>query len=72
MKKYDMGEVITSLEELAKQDAVYLFVRGGKNEHWKYQYRGWFLSFQFNYVIKKLAKGDFRYAIKKEVKNEKV
>mgnify|MGYP007026706845 CR=1 FL=1 len=72
MKKYEMGEIITSLDELAKQDSVYLFVRGGRNEHWKYQCHGWFVSFQFNYVINKLCKGDFRYAIKKESNNEKV
>ena len=72
MRKSEMGEIITSLDELAKQDSVYLFVRCGRNEHWKYQDRGWFVSFQFNYVINKLAKGDFRYAIKKEVNNEKI
>ena len=72
MKKYEMGSTITSLDELAKQDSVYLFDRGGRNEHWKYQGHGWFMSFQFNYVAEKLNLGDFRYAIKKEVNNEKI
>lgn len=70
MKKYKMGDIITSLDELAKQESIYMFVRGGYNEHWKYQSRGWFMSFQFNYILNKMIFGDFRYAVKQEIGNE--
>lgn len=68
MKKYKVGGMITSLDELAKQEGVYWRL-GGNNEY-KYLHAGWFRSLQLQYIIMEMWKMHFFYAIKLEDKNE--
>lgn len=53
--RYRQGEIITSLDELLEQDAVY------HNEH--YTHRGWFLSWQINYTLSQIKKGRLKTVI---------
>ena len=55
-KKYKQGKVITSIEELSKQEFIYY------REH--IYHRGWFCSWQFGRIIDYMKSGNIRYAIK--------
>ena len=60
-RKYERGEHIESLDELAKQDLVYM-------DH-KVYHRGWFGSWQFRLLAGMVGKsGRLYYAIPKEEK----
>ena len=60
-RKYERGEHIESLDELAKQDLVYM-------DH-KVYHRGWFGSWQFRLLAGMVSKsGRLYYAIPKEEK----
>lgn len=62
MRKYQKGEKITSLDELAKQEFAYI---GEKIYHW-----GWFMSMQAR-LLDMYIKKDWVYkAVKKEKNNE--
>ena len=55
-RKYRQGKQITSLDELVKQDFVYM--------HEKITHRGWFQSWQLGYVMRCLERGFLYYAVK--------
>ena len=55
-RKYQKGEPITSLDELAKQEFVYFFD--------KIIHKGWFLSWQMQLAIRYIYRGWLHYAIK--------
>ena len=48
-RKYKVGKKITSLDELIKQEFVYIYS--------KIYHQGWWKSYQFNYIIGCLARG---------------
>ena len=56
-RKYIKGEVITSFDELLKQEFIYF--------HDKIYHNGWIKSWQFNMIINQLNKGCLYKAIKK-------
>ena len=61
MGKYEKGEIITSLDELVKQDFVYW---NDKITHF-----GWFLSWQLRMTNNAINNGTIRYAkLKGEIK----
>lgn len=70
MKKYKVGEIITSLDELAEQEGIYWRMNGSKK--YKYLHLGWVKAQQLNYIITQLCKGNYYHAIKLEETNEKV
>jgi hypothetical protein len=53
-RKYRPGEVIVSLDELAKQEFVYI--------HHKIYHWGWWQSLQFRFIKSKLEAGCIRKA----------
>ena len=53
-RKYHPGEVISSLDELAAQEFVYI--------HDKIYHRGWWQSLQFSFVKRKTDAGCIRKA----------
>jgi hypothetical protein len=57
-RKYHKGDVITSLDELAKQEFVYFFD--------KITHHGWFASWQFNLAMRYIERGVLYYAVKTE------
>ena len=61
-KKYKMGDVIKSLDELAKQEFVFV--------HEKLYHRGWFCAWQFRYCLASVEAGHVRKAVKIEKKND--
>lgn len=63
--KYDVGEQLTSLDELAKQELVY-FV---KNDYKKVYHSGWFLSWQFRKVKYDLQTGSLYKVIEEKENN---
>lgn len=62
MRNYKQGEVITSLDDLSKQEFIF-FKR-------KLYHKGWFFSWQLRWVSYWLNAGQFFKAIKKELKND--
>lgn len=63
IKKYRKGDRITSLNELVKQEFVYL---GNKIYH-----NGWFMSWSCRPALNYIERGRLYYAIKEEVLNGK-
>lgn len=61
-RKYRMGEVITSLDELAKQEFIFW--------HKHIYHAGWFMSWQFRMVKSFLDDCALRYAVKVEDEEE--
>lgn len=61
-KKYKMGEPITSLDELAKQEFVYV--------HGRINHNGWVQSMQFRLLRTYIENEYIRYAIKIEQEDE--
>ena len=57
-RKYRKGKKITSLDELANQQFIYL--------HDKITHRGWFASWQFSSVLRYIDRGCLYYAEKIE------
>ena len=55
-RKYRQGKQITSLDELVKQDFVYM---NGKITH-----RGWVQGWQVGYVMRCIKNGWLYYAVK--------
>lgn len=55
-RKYRKGGKITSLDELAKQEFVYIFD--------KITHRGWFGSWQFSLAKRYIDRGWLYYAVK--------
>jgi hypothetical protein len=55
-KKYKIGDVISSLDELAEQEFVFV------NE--KIYHRGFFGSWQFRFCMAKVQNGNVRKAVK--------
>lgn len=55
-RKYRKGEKITSLDELAKQEFIYVFD--------KITHTGWFTSWQFRLAIRYIQRGCLYYANK--------
>ena len=53
-RKYTKGDAITSLDELAAQEFVYI--------HDKIYHRGWWQSLQFSFVKRKMDAGCIRKA----------
>lgn len=58
-RKYRKGKPITSLDELAKQEFIYL--------HDKITHRGWFGSWQFSLVQRYIERGLLFYAVKNDM-----
>lgn len=56
-RKYSKGKQITSLDELAKQDFIFVFD--------KITHGGWFMSWQFRLAKSYIDRGCLYYAIKK-------
>lgn len=54
-RKYRRGEVITSLDELAKQEFIYW--------HNKIYHAGWFMSWQFRMAKRFIDAGSLYYAV---------
>lgn len=61
-RKYQMGERITSLDELVKQEFVYC--------HGKITHAGWARSWQIGLALRYISVGALHYAVKLE--DEKV
>ena len=57
-RKYRKGEKLTSLDELAKQEFIYVFD--------KITHRGWFGSWQFSLALRYINRGCLYYAEKME------
>ena len=57
-RKYSPGEVISSLDELAVQEFVYI--------HDKIYHRGWWQPLQFSFVKRKMDAGCIRKAERAE------
>lgn len=55
-RKYYKGEMITSLDELAKQNLVYF--------RDKITHRGWFCAWQLSLITRYIENGDLYYAEK--------
>ena len=56
IKKYQKGSVITSLDELAKQEFVFFYD--------KITHNGWFGSWQFSLARRYIERGCLFYAIR--------
>lgn len=63
MRKYTKGDVITTIEELDKQEFIYF--------NNKIYHHGWWSSWQYRMVVRYLNNGWLYKAIKKEIKNER-
>lgn len=57
-RKYRKGELITSLDELVKQDLVY---HNNKTEA-----SGWFMSYQLSYINNEIKRNRIYKVVKKE------
>lgn len=61
-RKYRKGELITSLDELVKQDLVY--------HNYKIEASGWFMSYQLSYINNEIKRNCIFKVVKKEQENE--
>lgn len=62
-RKYKPGDVIGSLDDLIRQDFIFM---NGKVYH-----RGFFLSWSIHFILNSLGNGCLRYAVREEDAHEK-